>query len=304
MSGPKTSPTKQPPPLILNTLPSKQHAQRKFRCADLVNNPYNSRLIYTPETIAERAASIKQSGLLTPILVTSRNGQLIVANGWTRKLSFDLLNQESPGEFDVIPGEFRADMTDAELYEASYVTNEEHKLLTDYERAKHFKRGLDSRLYDSPEQLASRLLVDRTVVIKLMAMANLPEKIDSLLRDYAQQIGYTIIHEVLRLDAIEHTDLICKLLEDYATKKKSRAWLATQVDKQLIKSDKSQKIGPTIVDKSGGQIKWTPESKSRSIELTAKNKDVQRDAVALLEYLFDLEDSERKALISQILSKN
>jgi ParB/RepB/Spo0J family partition protein len=303
MSGPKTSPTKQPPPLILNTLPSKQNAQRKFRCADLINNPYNSRLIYTPETISERAASIKQSGLLTPILVTSRNGQLIVANGWTRKSAFDLLNQESPGEYDVIAGEFRPDMTDSELYEASYVTNEEHKLLTDYERAKHFKRGLDDGIYSSQEELTSRLLVDKSVVSRLLTIAELPPLIDATIKANATLLTYSIVTEALKLDVEKYEQQIADILQEYAEHKKTRAWVRAKIHHllQLHASIVSKKKEPELIEATTGQIKWNPESKSRSIELMINTKEQQRDAVTLIHYLLDLSDDARKALMKQLI---
>lgn len=295
---------KMPPPLVLNTLPTSSHTPRKFRLSELENNPFNSRIIYEQAVIEERADSIRQNTLLHPILVTSRNGRNIVANGWTRKCAFELLNQRHPGgEYDMIPGEFRPNMTDAELYEASYVTNEEHKHLTDYERAKHFKRGLEDGIYDSQEQLTSRLLVDKSVVSRLLTMADLPSEIDAAIKANANQLTYSIVTEALKLDVVTHERTIAELLQEYAQKNKTRAWLRAKVQNLAHAEGTTKKNEPELIEAATGQIKWVPESKSRTIELVTKTKEQQRDTVTLMQYVLDLSDDARKALIQQLIGE-
>lgn len=269
-----------------NLLRPVDFASTRVRVDDLVENPYNSRSVYLPEQVEDKARSLTLSGQATPILVARMaDDQLVVIDGWTRTLASrqiaadESLPEEAREKFSTIEAVIREDLTLQQLAMLSYVSNEEHKGLRDIDRAFAYHKALTDKVFGSQEELADAYRVDRTVVSKVKNIATAPEVILEVVKASPDKLTYSFLAEVLSSNLSVSKQ--CDLLKETVEKDRSVAWLRGQVVASTamsgIRTSQAQEL-----KLEAATIKWSPAPRAKTIELVLRTKADQLNMVRLL----------------------
>jgi ParB family chromosome partitioning protein len=136
-------------------------------------NPYQPRSAQDPPRLAELAASIRESGIVQPILVRRRGERYQIIAGerrWRAAVAAGLA---------AVPVTVR-DVPDAQLLELALVENIQRQELTAIEEAQAFHRlQEDFRL--TQEEIARRVGRERSTVANTLRLLRLPREVRELL---------------------------------------------------------------------------------------------------------------------------
>lgn len=132
-------------------------------------NPFQPRKVWEAAEVEELAASIREQGLIQPIVVRkSGDGYQIVA-GERRFRAYQQLGKET------IPAVVR-EVDDRAMLEVALVENLQRKDLNPMEKAQAFKALID-RFRLTHEAVSTRLGLDRSTVTNFLRLLDLPEMI-------------------------------------------------------------------------------------------------------------------------------
>ncbi len=163
--------------LYVNTLDdvveSVEHGNRDdvvmLNVSELRSNPYQPRQTFDQEKLIELANSIKEHGVIEPIVVNkSIKGYEIVA-GERRKKACELVGIEK------IPAIIK-DFTDNEMMEIALLENIQRENLTSIEEAEAFS-NLIKALNITQEELAKRIGKSRVYVTNMLGLLRLPSEV-------------------------------------------------------------------------------------------------------------------------------
>lgn len=151
---------------------------------DVKSNPYQPRKIFDEEKLNELAASIKEHGVLSPILVNKidNNGQYTLVAGERR-----LLASKKAGKNDIpaIIGDF----TDKQLLEISLLENLQREDLNAIEIATALNQ-MATILGYSQEMIAERVGKSREYVSNMIRLLKLPNDIQTDVLDNKISVGH------------------------------------------------------------------------------------------------------------------
>lgn len=146
---------------------------KELKLSDLRVNPYQPRKIFDEEALQELAESIKEHGVIQPIIVKkSIKGYEIVA-GERRYRASQLAGKET------IPAIIR-DFTDEQMMEIAVLENLQRENLNPIEEAEAYKNLMQS-LNLNQEQLAKKVGKSRSHITNILGILNLPESIKDLI---------------------------------------------------------------------------------------------------------------------------
>jgi len=137
---------------------------------DLIDpNPFQPRRDFDPEEIAALADSLRQHGMLQPILVRTVDDRFQVIAGERR------LRAAVEAHLAEIPARI-LELDDQRVNELAIVENLQRKDLNALEKAQAFRQYLDT-YGGTQEELASRLGIDRSTLSNLLRLLELPEEL-------------------------------------------------------------------------------------------------------------------------------
>jgi ParB family chromosome partitioning protein len=139
----------------------------------LIPNPYQPRTALEPARLAELAASLRESGMVQPILVRRLGGRYQIIAGERR---WKAAQQAGLAR---VPVTVR-DVADDRLLELALVENIQRQELTALEEAQAFQR-LQEELQLSQEDLARKVGKDRSTVTNTLRLLRLPRVVRELL---------------------------------------------------------------------------------------------------------------------------
>lgn len=158
---------------------------RRVRLGDIVPNPLQPRRSFTDEELAELAASIRENGLLQPLVVRPAPG--------------------SANRFELVAGErrYRAiaslgwedapvlvrDATDDTLLVLALVENLQREALSPLEEAEGY-RALSDRFSMSQSDIARAVGKDRSTISNLLRLLHLPPSVRKLLEAGELSMGH------------------------------------------------------------------------------------------------------------------
>jgi ParB family chromosome partitioning protein len=148
----------------------------------LIPNPGQPRRSFTPESLAELAASIRSAGVLEPILVRPRGEQFEIIVGERRWRAAQLAGLAT------IPALVR-EATDAEALELGLVENLLREDLNPLEEAQAYQRLL-AEFGWTQEDLAQRIGRDRSSIANVLRLLRLPAGIQEDLRAGRLTMGH------------------------------------------------------------------------------------------------------------------
>jgi len=144
-------------------------ADRRVSVTEIRPNPHQPRRYFDDVRLAELAESIKQQGILQPLIVRK------VEQGYELIIGERRLRAAQKAGLDRVPVIIK-EVTDAQSMEMALVENIQREELTPIEEALAY-RQLMEELHLTQEEVASRVGKSRPVITNLLRVLNLPEEI-------------------------------------------------------------------------------------------------------------------------------
>jgi ParB family transcriptional regulator, chromosome partitioning protein len=156
-------------------------------------NPFQPRQSIRPERLAELAASIKESGIVQPILVRRQQGRYQIIAGERRWRAAQSLGLRS------VPVSIR-EVPDDRLLELALVENIQREELQPLEEAQAFQR-LQEELKLTQEEIARRVGRERSTIANTLRLLRLPREARELLSQGKLDAGHA--RALLSLERVE-----------------------------------------------------------------------------------------------------
>jgi ParB family transcriptional regulator, chromosome partitioning protein len=173
-----------PPPAAVTTAAPKAATGDAVQFVPLTRihpSPLQPRKDFTPEALQELAESIRQKGIVQPLLVRERNGQFELIAGERRWRAAQLLGlTEAP-----ILVRQADDRTALEL---ALIENLQRENLNPMEEARGYRQLID-QFKLSQEEAAAKVGKSRVAVANSLRLLNLPADLQAALRDGRFSVG-------------------------------------------------------------------------------------------------------------------
>ena len=138
------------------------------------HNPYQPRKRFDDDELAQLTASVKEHGILQPLVVRAVDGQYQLIAGERR------LKAAQAAGLAEVPVHI-VEFNDQQVYEAALVENIQRSDLNAIEKAQGFKDYLD-RYTMTHDQLGAKLGIDRSSVSNLVGLLSLPADVQDAVR--------------------------------------------------------------------------------------------------------------------------
>ena len=183
---------------------AKQSDIIEIPLVDIRSNPYQPREYFDEQSLKELADSIKEHGVVQPIIVKkSIKGYEIIA-GERRTRASKMAGKET------IPAIVR-DFNDQEMLVVALIENIQRENLNPIEEAEAFSKIIENNGL-TQEQAAQKFGKSRSYVTNLLGLLNLPEKT----KEYVKEQKITMGH-ARALSKIADEDLVNELAEKVIT---------------------------------------------------------------------------------------
>ena len=149
---------------------------------EIDHNPYQPRKRFDDDELANLTASVKEHGVLQPIVVRPVEGKYQLIAGERR---LKAAHAAGLAEVPVHVVEFN----DQQVFEAALVENIQRTDLNPIEKAQGFKDYLD-RYGVKAEQLGAKLGIDRTTVSNMIGLLNLAADVQDAVRNGQINLGH------------------------------------------------------------------------------------------------------------------
>lgn len=211
-------------------------------------NPWQPRKRFDDDELSQLSASIKTHGVLQPLVVRkSGDGFQLVAGERRLRAAQAAGLREVPVHI--------VDLSDQQACEAALVENIQRSDLNPIEKAQGFKDYLD-RYKVSHEQLGTKLGLDRTTIVNLLGLLNLPAEVQDAVRLGQITLGHAKVLKGITSPARQQA--LCK---DIILKK-----LSVHALEQMMKETKEEKSEP----KPAAKVEKTAHVESLEQELKRK----------------------------------
>lgn len=233
---------------------------------ELRSNPYQPRKVFDQEALEELATSIKEHGVIQPIIIKrSIKGYEIIAGERRVKASKIAGLKE-------IPAIIR-DFTDSEMMEIALLENLQRENLSAIEESMAYEKLLTT-LSLTQEQLAKRLGKSRSHITNMLGLLTLPEEVKEMIQEKKLTMGHARVISKLE-DKDQQISLAKKVAEssisvhDLEELTKSNEKFVRTHEIKKIKSDfnEYQYIQEELCDKLGTKVKI----KNNKIEISFVN---------------------------------
>jgi ParB family chromosome partitioning protein len=181
-------------------------------------NPFQPRRQFDPAEIAALADSIRQHGMLQPVLVRAVNDRYQLIAGERR------LRASVEAQLHEIPARVM-DLDDQRVSELAMVENLQREDLNALEKAVAFRDYL-GRYGGTQEELAGRLGLDRSTISNLIRLLDLPEEIQDAVRNKKISQGHA--RAILGLpDADSQIGAFQRIIKENLSVRQTEALVAT-----------------------------------------------------------------------------
>jgi ParB family transcriptional regulator, chromosome partitioning protein len=146
-----------------------------LNCDAIEANPYQPRQTFGESEIADLADSIREHGILQPLVVRQIDDRFELIAGERR------LRAAMAADWRQVPVQMR-DVSDRQMAELAIVENVQRKDLNAIEKAESFQRYLD-QYGCTQEDLAARVHIDRSTVANLIRLLELPAEVKQMVQE-------------------------------------------------------------------------------------------------------------------------
>jgi ParB family chromosome partitioning protein len=169
-------------PAIAGAVPGAGDGLVKLSVYEIDANPFQPRRQFDEAEIAELCQSLKEHGLLQPIVVR-RSGERYQLIAGERRLRAAI-----KAGWSEVPAQLKQ-ADDREVAELAIVENLQRKDLNALEKAASFQQYLET-YHCTQEELAQRLAIDRSTVANLIRLLELPDDVQDAVRRGAISPGH------------------------------------------------------------------------------------------------------------------
>ena len=216
----------------VDLIPSEKPAPRQVVPVEqLTPNPDQPRRSFAPEALQELAASLRNRGMLQPLIVRphpSDRGLYQIVAGERRWRAAQI------AQLHEVPVIVR-DLNDTEVLEVAIVENIQRSDLNAIEEAASYRQLMD-RFGQTQEKLAEALNKSRSHIANLMRLLNLPDQVQAWLREGKLTAG----HARALVTASNAVDLARKVIERNLSVRETEELVRRQAEGAAAKSKRPQ----------------------------------------------------------------
>ncbi len=170
---------------------------------DLITpNPDQPRTRFPAETLEELAQSIKNNGIIQPIVVRNKNGNYEIVAGERRWRAAQKIGLQ---KVPVVVKE----VSDEKLLELALIENIQRQELNAVEEAKAYRKLVDT-IGLTQEMIAERVGKNRTVITTFLRLLKLPDEIQNLIEEEKISAGHG--RALLMSEDVESQKKIAKMI--------------------------------------------------------------------------------------------
>jgi ParB family chromosome partitioning protein len=173
----------QPNPSESPTSEPEARAREELPLDRISTNPFQPRRSFDPAGIEELVQSIRQHGLLQPVVVRAQGDAYELVSGERRLRAYRALGRRT------IPAILRPNVSDADMLELALVENLQRLDLDPIERARGYRKMIE-QLGLTQEQVADRVGLQRPTVANHLRLLELPEAAQQALAKGLIQMGH------------------------------------------------------------------------------------------------------------------
>ena len=236
--------------------PSGQPVGRMIPVEDLKPNPHQPR--QELGDISELVASIREKGILEPILVRPAGGRFEIIAGERR------YRAACEAGLDELPCIVRS-VGDAEMMELALIENLQRQDLTAFEEADGL-HALAAQHGYTHEEMAEKLGKSRTAVTETLSLASMPDSVRELCRR-ADIASKSLLLQVVRQSNIERMTAFVESLQMHGVR--------TRSDARKLSRAKSER--PARGRPRNYVFAFQPTGKAFSLTMKFKKSSVERD---------------------------
>jgi len=242
---------------------------------DLIDpNPYQPRKNFDPDRLSELAESIRQHGLLQPIVVVARAGRYILVAGERR------LRAHKLADFEVIRAIVaEVDFDDLRMRELALVENIQRENLNAIELAHSYQELLDVHKI-THEGLANVVHKSRSQITNTLRLLALPSYAQQMIVEEKITQGHAKILVGLHADKV-------KVLVDTIIGQKLSVRETENLLKEKTKSTKKPSgaaiFSPDLINKLDKLLPFDHHIKGKKLEIVLPNEDALIQFITLLE---------------------
>nr|WP_028719613.1 ParB/RepB/Spo0J family partition protein [Paracoccus yeei] len=216
----------------VDLIPSEKPAPRQVVPVEqLTPNPDQPRRSFAPEALQELAASLRNRGMLQPLIVRphpSDRGLYQIVAGERRWRAAQI------AQLHEVPVIVR-DLNDTEVLEVAIVENIQRSDLNAIEEAASYRQLMD-RFGHTQDKLAEALNKSRSHIANLMRLLNLPDQVQAWLREGKLTAG----HARALVTASNAVDLARKVIERNLSVRETEELVRRQAEGAAAKSKRPQ----------------------------------------------------------------
>ncbi|HEV2391418.1 MAG TPA: ParB/RepB/Spo0J family partition protein [Verrucomicrobiae bacterium] len=226
--------TPHPPPEVLPATPGPDHVQR-VALERIVPCPFQPRKDFAPEALRELADSIREQGIVQPLIVRERNGHLELIAGERRWRAAQLL---ALADVPVIVRQ--AD--DRAVLELALIENLQRENLNPLEEAQGYAQLIE-QFQLTQEEVAAKVGKSRTVVANSLRLLKLAAEVQGYLREGKLSVGHAKV--ILGLAGPTHQKSAAeRILRDGLNVRQTEALVAHLHARQASTLSKSPPAAP------------------------------------------------------------
>lgn len=194
-----------------------------IKLTEIQTNNEQPRSIFDEEKIGELAESIKEHGVLQPIIVRVVGDKYQIVAGERRYRASKMV------KFETIPAIIR-DLDDGDAASIALVENIQREDLTAIEEARAYKKLMEIN-HLKQEELATQLGKAQSTIANKIRLLNLPERVQSAVLE--RKITERHARALLSLKNEEkQIDVLNKIIEKELTVKETEKMIARMLDKE------------------------------------------------------------------------
>ena len=200
-------------------------------------NPYQPRKEFDEDALLELSESIKQYGILQPLLVSNKKDYYEIIAGERRWRAAKLAGLK---EVPVIVKEFSAQ----ELVEISLIENIQRENLNPIDEARAYKK-LHTEFHLKQDEVAERVSKSRTAVTNAMRLLKLNEKVQQMVIDEMLTTGHA--RALLGIEDQEQQYIIAqKIFDEKLSVRDTEKLVKSLQNEKKKKKEEKEKIDPKL----------------------------------------------------------
>lgn len=192
--------------------PKTGSATLEIEISKIAPNPFQPRTDFGPDEIRELADSIREKGLLQPILLRKHHDGYQIVAGERRFRATQMLGK------DTIPALVRDQLSDRDMMEMALIENIQRVQLNAIEEAMAFEQ-LINNCGITHDELAQKLGKSRSAITNTLRLLKLEDELKIMIREGKLTAGHG--RALLQTDPKKRLKLAHKIVEDHLNVRKA-----------------------------------------------------------------------------------